>query len=153
MVGITIDTDAWALCKQKGFNISKICNEAVIIASGLPLDHQYNTQLQAKSQLLDQIKIMAAAQEAKVIELEAKQKTALNEFKDPSKVSNTIIETGHEHALREWASATGRMADELRAIKQEAIYSEQRNKVSFPPVNKDELIKDLKKQGLKSDVI
>ena len=36
----TVDIEPWLTCKEKGFNISQICNEALIISASLEDDKE-----------------------------------------------------------------------------------------------------------------
>jgi len=151
-IGITVDVEAWMRCKSKNFSISQICNDALIVASNMSVENKLNKAIQVRQDAVDNLNLMINLQKDKVIELEDKRKASLEDFKNPDIVSDNVILPENKHMLDSWVLSTGKTPDQLRAIKQEVINAGQRNRVSFPALKRDELIKDLKAQGLKSDV-
>ena len=149
---ISLDTDAFLLCKSKGFSISKICNDAVVIASGQSIDTVLNKTVQAQQNAINQLIALKELQIKAVTELQAKRKLALDEFLSDS-ISDSIILPDMESGLKEWSAKTGISLEELRNAKRNEINKKQHHRVIFPTIDKEEVIKELKKQGLKSDVI
>jgi len=151
-ITISVDEEAYVEIKSKGLSFSKICNDALVVASGMPLENDLNRALKSQAEAVENYKKMIERQANQVLELAKRQKASLDDFLNPDIVSNSVILPENFQMLRTWINATGKIEDELRALKQEVINKGQRNRVSFPTIKRDELIKDLKAQGLKSDV-
>jgi hypothetical protein len=115
-IGVSVDYDAWKMCKGKGFAISNICSDALIVASGMPLDCKYGVALKERNEAIETLKLMQELQRAKVNELEAEKKQILDEFIAVARSSPDIILEHNEHQLKYWSNRTKLTLGQLRAI-------------------------------------
>lgn len=121
---VSVDTLALQSCKSRGFNVSKICSDALILYSNQSIDGNKNLVITKLEDAKKDLDTLIDAQKIVQNGIEQKKIDALNEFIE--KVNDNVILEGHEAQLLYWSKQTGLIPEDLKAQKIARAYQKQK---------------------------